>query len=102
MPPTPFSSSGRGWLVAQFLAPLKDSVLASAGTFSPSGELRTSAVQARTGVQGAEPPQGSGAQPQGPGANQPRATGGRVGKSPRAGAGRVRGFPEGASGRRAG
>ncbi|GHB66223.1 hypothetical protein GCM10010331_62680 [Streptomyces xanthochromogenes] len=65
-------------LFAQFLAPLKDSVL---GHLQPVRRLRTSAVQARTGVQGAEPPQGSGAQPQGS-ADATRRTGGRVGKPP--------------------
>ncbi|GAA4102423.1 hypothetical protein GCM10022284_46990 [Streptomyces hundungensis] len=37
-PKNPTPAADRGWLVAQFLAPLKDSVLASAGIFSPSGD----------------------------------------------------------------
>ncbi|GAA2418639.1 hypothetical protein GCM10010388_01700 [Streptomyces mauvecolor] len=53
-PLNPFSAAGRGWLLAQFPAPLAGLMLARTGAFQPVRRLRTSALQARTGS-GAEP-----------------------------------------------
>ncbi|GGU36356.1 hypothetical protein GCM10010289_66770 [Streptomyces violascens] len=60
-PGTPPSASDRGWLVAQFPAPLAASVLAGTGIFSLSWGSR----------------RGSGAEPQGP--NHPTLSNGRAG-----------------------